>query len=96
VGTGVGGGVGTGGDGTGTGPGLGEGVGAGVSGQSPIAEHVFVQSVVQRPPLPPEGYSPQELASPHLLQQHDAPSPIASAMARIAHLMMLKEVQILV
>jgi len=73
VGTGVGGGGGgvggVGGLGGGTGVG-GVGGGTGVSGHSESPEHDFVQSVVQRPPLPPLGYSPQVVASPHLLQQH--------------------------
>jgi len=56
---GVGGGVGTGVGGGGGGEGGlgvgGGGVGTGASGQSPTAEHDFVQSVEQRPPLPPLG-----------------------------------------
>ena len=59
IGTGVGGGrgagTGVGGTGPGDGTGDGAGVGAGVSGQSPLLEQVFDQSVVHNPPLPPEG-----------------------------------------
>jgi len=82
TGTGVGGGRGVGGGGTGVGgvgpgegAGDGGGDGAGWAGQSPTAEHDFDQSVLHRPPLPPDGYPPQVLASPHALQQHLASPP---------------------
>jgi len=45
---------GVGGDG-GDGGGVGGGVGAGVAGQSPFDEHDLLQSVEQRPPVPPDG-----------------------------------------
>jgi len=46
----------------------GEGAG-GTSLQSPSELHFVVKSSLQSPPAPPEGYFPQVLASPHLLQQ---------------------------
>jgi len=70
---------GAGGAGGAGGGGGGAGGGAGVAGQSPLPLHALDGSVLQIPPEPPDGYAPQLLASPHLLQQQLASASAAAA-----------------